>query len=216
MKIEHRWLTYCLALLLGLPAVAEEPDWGVGSKLRLTTLPPPIMPTATGYLLVGNIIEDGEDFVTYRQQGSTEVVSRAKEGHLLIGRLRAVDERYLTLAVLDAREPVRVAKASVVILEVSRGIVQPIGARKGATRGALVGFASGVLMGATIPWAEPEDRVQDSLLAGLVFGAAGGLVGALFGSVAGAPERWERRDVPRWSVDVTPGWGLRARLAIRF
>jgi hypothetical protein len=153
------------------------------------------------------------------------VVSREAElgGQLLAGRLLAIDDETLLLKVDDRAEPIRLRRASIGQIEVSRG------KRSGAGKGALIGgVAIGIpaaafgLLRAAIgacfmcegPGPHPEPDYLAGGTVGFVLGAAiGGAIGAAIGSASNS-ERWER--VPL-SLAVAPQRrGVRAALTLRF
>jgi hypothetical protein len=148
------------------------------------------------------------------------VVSRDTElgGQLLAGRLLAIDDETLLLKVADRAQPIRLRRASIGQIEVSRG------ESSGAGRGAVIGGVSLGVPGAALGlfaagFACFEQRhCHPAYLvggtAGFVLGAAiGGAIGAAIGSTSKS-ERWER--VPL-SVAVAPQRrGARAALTLRF
>ena len=151
------------------------------------------------------------------------VVSRELRGQLVAGRLLAIDDETLLLKADDRVQPIRLRRAFIGQIEVSRG------KRSGAGKGALIGgvalgipaAALGLLraaFGACFmcegpgPHPEPDYLVGDT--AGFVLGATiGGTIGAAIGSTSKS-ERWERVSL---SVAVAPQpRGARAALTLRF
>jgi hypothetical protein len=150
------------------------------------------------------------------------VVSRETElgGQLLTGRLLAIDDETLLLKVDNRAEPIRLRRASIGQIEVSRG------KRTGAGKGALIGGVSlgvpvaalGYVVAGFSTFGCEGGCAPPNYLAGaaggFVFGAAiGGAIGAAIGSTSKS-ERWERTSL---SVAVVPQpRGARAALSLRF
>ena len=146
------------------------------------------------------------------------VVSRELGGQTLTGRLLAIDDETLLLKVADRAEPIRLRRASIGQIEVSRG------KRTGAGKGALIGGVALGIPGAFVGWYGTESCVEVlSCTPGHVYGGfasaaigglvVGGAIGALIGS-AFTSERWERVPI---SVAVAPQRrGARAALTLRF
>ena len=138
-------------------------------------------------------------------------------GTLLTGRLRAIDDETLLVKVDDRAEPIRVRRASIGQIGVSRGKHGRAwtGALIGGVSLGIPGAAFGYLLAVGLPGGHCEPNcVPRGLLGGFLMGAmVGAPIGALIGS-ASRGERWERVSL---SVAVAPQpRGGRAALTLRF
>lgn len=125
---------------------------------------------------------------------------RAVEGYVpaqeLRGTLLSEDADSLTVQVHPGTGPIRVSRAAVRTMYVSRGV-------PGRAQSAATGAVAGAIGGALYGWIYNPERDhrsdQDAALLGAGIGGAGGmLLGALF-----PRERWKRVRAPR-NVAVSP------------
>jgi hypothetical protein len=191
-------LVFVLGTLASAATGEEGPTPASGARVRLTG--------ATGFAIPGQILSDAEradgrssdpyrDLLTYRGRAG-ELLRAPLPGERLVGTLVSFDDDTFVLSLRKGTEPIRVPRAAVAKLEVSR---HP----DGRPWGALIGFAVGFVPLAVAPPRPPgsdrpiegRDRLE---LAGIA-----GLLGATVGSLVGPGEGWQNvRLSVRQSVGV--------------
>jgi len=187
-----------------LPAADANP-LAAGKRVRLTTLPPPPAPNNPD-AFVGFTVGSDRDGVTLRGPDG-QPITLARKNRRLRGRLVASDDQALMLELPGVKEPVRVPRASITGIEMSRGKNR----LAGAGFGGLAGFTFGYYAGSCPPNTLSCFFTPKAL--GLTLALSGALVGAL-----GAPECWtvveDRRVKVGLGAPIRPGPGL--NVSIRF
>lgn len=125
----------------------------------------------------------------------------------LIGRLEQLAEDRLVLRVKDQAEPVVIARADVVKLEVSQG--------RRVGKGALIGAGCGAAAGAAFAIAVCRPGVDcDPGGYALLFGGTAAGLGAVVGAIAGSGERWRESPARGARVAVAPILSRRKGVAV--
>jgi len=134
----------------------------------------------------------------------------------LIGTVKEINARSLTLKIKGRDGPMVIPRSSVTRLELSLGTRDRAGS---VARGAAVGFLAGAVLGGIVGMASHDDdesssnalitfdhsRMLDTVLGAAIFGLGGLLVGGVVGGVA-AGEDWEEISSPfgDYGVGILP------------